>query len=119
MLPSNFTLPPPFRVRVHESSVTWFRPLEASPNVPIEDQFFEGATIRGDARNLAFVELGACVDWRVEGTDVTAKFLPAFLTETKRHNAVWLAGLKRKTRVDLFVEKVIHVRAEFFQYDAK
>lgn len=103
--------------------------ISSSDNLD-SDLVFEGAFIRGDARHLLTCVNGPCAittaEWNLEeeedggsgGTRRAATrvdFLPVFLQETKRYNAVWLAALRSRTQVDLFVERVIPVQAKFFR----
>ncbi|KAL7057614.1 hypothetical protein AAHC03_016828 [Spirometra sp. Aus1] len=110
------------RIRVHETAVNCFKLREAIPTDWSGDEFYEGTVISGDARSLAYRAPEAIVRWNTADSKSTSgktpngeevDFLPFFLNETPRHNAIWLAGLRRRTKVDLLVEELIPIRAKF------
>ncbi len=105
---------------MHESSVEWFRYETDIENDWGMDQLFEGAVIHGDARNLRYVASDSVVEWKPsEDADQSVRFLPVFLKDTKRHNALWLYGLRSRSRVTVVVEKVIPVMARFLDLSQK
>ncbi|VDN12675.1 unnamed protein product, partial [Dibothriocephalus latus] len=110
------------RIRVHETAVNCFKLREAIPSDWSGDEFYEGTVISGDARSLAYRAPEAIVRWHTADSksaagrthiDEEVDFLPFFLNETAKHNAIWLAGLRRRTKVDLLVEEMIPIRAKF------
>uniref|UniRef100_A0A0V0JBB3 Uncharacterized protein n=1 Tax=Schistocephalus solidus TaxID=70667 RepID=A0A0V0JBB3_SCHSO len=110
------------RIRVHETAVNCFKLREAIPSDWSGDEFYEGTVISGDARSLAYRAPEAIVRWNTADSKLTSgrtltdeeiDFLPFFLNETPQHNAIWLASLRRRTKVDLLVEELIPIRAKF------